>query len=238
MPVYQNNPENFKNIKKYLQFNQLVVLLSMVIGIACISFSSGPQDSYKFYTTIGVLLLVIIVMIRAFSKVMAQYKLKYLNYRLTITDDYLQTDGNGNLATTIYFDSITRVTENWRGDLLVKGEKMPYIFISSQLINFDIVKALVKEKHTIRAGGAFERYGMLLVTLTIGCMAGLYISDNKIVVSICGVILLTTLGWSTYITQTSPLIDERTRKSSRWVFVVVIAVITILYQKILGHNIA
>ena len=62
-------------------------------------------------------------------------------------------------------------------------------------------------------------------------MATTYISTNKIVVSVSGILLITFLIFSFIKIQSNKNLDSKTRKSSYWVIVVILSLIGIIASK-------
>ena len=64
-------------------------------------------------------------------------------------------------------------------------------------------------------------------------MAVIYLCENKIISGICGTVLLIILAFSFIEIQKSKNIDNKTKKGSWWLVLVVVSIILTLIYKIL-----
>jgi heme O synthase-like polyprenyltransferase len=86
---------------------------------------------------------------------------------------------------------------------------------------------------TQKTKGSFRQiYSGALAILAVGLMACVYILSNKLIVGAAGIILIALLLWSFITIRKNKNIDAKTKTSSWLVFIVIITVVVIMFQKI------
>ena len=79
-----------------------------------------------------------------------------------------------------------------------------------------------------------EKYKWILIISMLGLMASVYLSTNKMIVGITGVILIAFLGYSFYEVRRNKNIDEKTKKGMWWLILVLFSIIGTMYFKLTG----
>ncbi len=77
-----------------------------------------------------------------------------------------------------------------------------------------------------------EKMSLLIAPVLLGFMATIVISTNKYLVLASAVIVVITFGWSLYEVQTNKNVDEKTKRSSWLIIIVILALIAIVYSKV------
>jgi hypothetical protein len=238
MSQYKNIPADFAILKKRILTKAIpLVSISALVGLSISSLSEKNQP-IDLYTWIIIILFTSALMIFAVAKSIKAQKENYNNYLLTVGSDSLSRQQSNLPSITLFFNEITQITEDKYGDLLVKGQKNSQIIaISAFIENYDEVKSLLQSVHPVaepNTKNIFEKFRLLLLLLTLGCMAAVYISTNKIVVAVCGLSLICFMIWSFFKIRSSPQIDNKIKRTA-WMMLLVAASITAtVYYKVLG----
>jgi hypothetical protein len=79
-----------------------------------------------------------------------------------------------------------------------------------------------------------EKMALLIAPVLLGLMAAIVISTNKYLVLISALAVTVTFGWTIYEIQTNKNIDDKTRRSSWMIAILILVIIVITYSKVVG----
>jgi len=237
MSQYKNAPVGFATVKKRILTRSIpLVLISALVGLSITFFSekNGPD----LLTWLIIILFIAAVMSYAVIKSIKAQKEAYNSYSLTLGNNFLSRQQNNLTAITLFFNEITQITENKFGDLVVKGQKSDHLIVISAFIEDHAeIKSILQALQPITQSSTkniFQKYPLVAAVLPLGCMAAVYLINNKIVVSICGLILIAFMLWSFLKVRSSTQIPDNV-KSKAWITLLVIAsVAAIIYYKVLA----
>jgi len=165
-------------------------------------------------------------------------KALFESYTLTITNNLVTREQINTPAISIYFNDIKEITKNKKGGFTIKGkEAVDLIWVPIQIDNHsqlektlqDILPLTVRDKVSL-----LQKYPALTALATLGLMFCVYTADNKIIVGLTGSILVTLLIWSFVKIRSSKNVDNKTKKSAWWVFLVLASVIGVMIMKLSG----
>ncbi|MCT4589725.1 MAG: hypothetical protein N4A71_18020 [Carboxylicivirga sp.] len=113
------------------------------------------------------------------------------------------------------------------------------IIVPAQLERIDEMEESLRancqeEEKPVKTKSILQKLTIPFVFLTIGLMGVVYISSNKILVGIAGLVLTVVLIWSFINIQRNKNIDKRTRRSSYWTILVLLSIIGITISKVFG----
>ena len=237
MSQYKNTPAGFATVKKRILTRSIpLVLISAVVGLSITFFSEKNQPD--LLTWLIIILFIAAIMTYAIIKSIKTQKEAYNSYSLIFGNDFLSRQQNNLKSITLFFNEITQITENKFGDLIVKGQKSDHLIVISAFIeDHDEIKSALQALQPIseqNTKNIFQKYPLIAAVLPLGCMAAVYLSNNKIVVSVCGFIFIVFMLWSFFKLRSSTQIPDNVKRKAWIALLVVASVIAIIYYKVLA----
>lgn len=233
---YKNDPAGFVDYRKQLIIKIIPILvISGSMGLV-ISYFAGDRSIENLTSSLITVAFVIAIFSFSIFRAIKQQRILYNDYLLTIADDYISCTKSPLLTVTIPFAAIKSITENKRGDLIVKGHSATQsIVISPGLLHYQEVKdqlngisPVVSDHHQ----DLFRKYPLITPLVTAGLMGAVYISNNKSIVLIAGGILTVLMLWCFYKIRTATGVDAGLRRKSLWILLVIVSVIITIYFKV------
>jgi len=238
MSQYKNTPAGFVTFKKRVLLRTIpLILISIVAGLSIAFFSEKSQPT-DLLTWIIIILFVVAVMTYAVIKSIKTQKEAYNSYSLTLGIDFLSRQQNNLPTITLFFNEITQITEDKFGNLLVKGQKSDQTIAIPEFIeDNNKIRSILQSLQPITKQSTkkiLQKYPFIPAMLSLGCMAIVYLSHNKILVAVCGLGLITFMSWSFFKIRASKQKPDNV-KSKAWLVVLVVAsVIAVVYYKVWG----
>jgi hypothetical protein len=236
MEQFKNNPEKFKEPRKAILFKTLPLsLIAGAGGIAISTFNSNPQQTD---ITSWLFVIPLILGSMSFGLYLSLKKQKELfeSYVLTIDDMSITRTQNNTPTIRIPKSEISEIIKNSNGSFSVKGNSLlNMIGIPAQINNYERLEHIISEikELSIKTSEPFlQKFQWRISILTIGLMAAVYISGNKLTVGTSGTILLIILGYSFFVLQKSKNIDRNTKKTAWIVLLVTTSIIGVMYYKL------
>ena len=239
MEQFKIRKDGFKEIRKVMLIKAIPFsLLAAFGGLAISHFNTNGQQS-----DVNVFPFVIPIVLGA----LAFGLYRGVNRQKEIFDSYILTlDGNGvtreqhNTPTIIISkEELSEIIKNSNGSFTIKGNSyVNVIGVPSQIDDYEKLEKLLAEIGPIstKSNEPFlQKFRGLLSILTIGLMAAVYISKDKLIVGTSGTILLVVLGYSFFEVQRSKNIDSKTKKGMWWVILVTASIIVVMYYKLTGQ---
>jgi uncharacterized membrane protein YhaH (DUF805 family) len=234
MPDYKNTPEGLVKLRKQLISKLTPLLLIAVIGGVAISyFNNDKKDGPLAWLVMLVLMLIFLVY--SLAKGIKMQKGLYESYVLTIDEDRLSRRQTNSPELTILFSKISTISEDKTGNLIVTDVDQNKIVISSYVQGYERIEVLLQSIKPISPAiskNFLQKYPLLSPVITIGLMAAVYLSNNKIVVGLCGTVLIGGMIWAFYKIRTSVQVDSRIKRSAFWMLVVIASIAAIIYYKV------
>ncbi|RWY50960.1 hypothetical protein [Mucilaginibacter gilvus] len=238
MPQYKNKPEDFNLFsKKVLAKSVPLTFVAIIAGLA-ISYYSQGGDAGGWQAVLVYMVIIILYVVFAVWQGKKRSRAMFGSYELTIADDHFLRRQAGLADKKILFSDVDTIIETKEGYLGINGPGkgnnifiMPYVERREEIKNFlETVKPVsLQQKKSL-----LLRFAPLLMLATIGAMAALYLSYNKIVVVVSGSLLTTLMAWSFYTIRTSNLIDSSIKRRSWWMLLVMLSILGIMYYKVFG----
>jgi hypothetical protein len=236
MPQYKNSPERYPLFRLQIIVRMTILMLIITIGSFCISYFSGEKDSTSLYISLILMFFVLVAFSYIIVKTIKQQKIIYDSFNLTVGLDYLSRTQSNLPAITLFFNDIDKISENRLGYLKVDGkQKGQFIIISPYLEDKDKLKnelQSIKPFSDQRVENVFTTSPFLLPLITIGSMAAIYISSNKVIVAIGGAILIPLLAWSFFKIGSMPKSANPLAKNRFLLVIVFISIIATIYYKL------
>jgi len=231
MTEYKNLPENyplFINVRNKRLPLSAFVFLSLV---TCSYYTDGVKDTISF------VVIFILVFIVGYLIGKKRQKQAFYSYKLIIENDTLTREQDNVPGMRIPFNEIAAIEEINRGFLLVKGrEKEDKIVVWPYIENFSQVRSLLESYCPVTPvvyKNIFQKYPALFGLLILASMALVYLNNNKIVVALSGVTVLSCMGWTFYKIRTSKLVATATKKWAWVILIFLLSIISAMYQKLI-----
>ena len=236
MYQFKIKENGFKEIRNQMLIKTIpIMLLAVTVGIGMSEFNSNNQDDGISVLTFTVPIVLLSIFFGLFIGVKRQ-KVIFDSYTLTLAENQIIREQANAPTVKVNFSDIREITKNSNGSLTIRGiANTDIIGIPPQTENLSELERQLSKIKSITEKNAepiLQKLMFPFVVLTLGLMATLYISTNKILVSISGLTLLGIMIWSFVETQRSKNIDTKTKKSMYWLIFVLIFIIGQMYMKL------
>lgn len=229
----------FKEVRQKILIRTIpLVFISGMVGLLILKYS----PSYNANTEINVFPFVIPVILCAFAfgiiKAIYRQKTMYESYKLEIDDSGITREQVNTPVIRILFTEINSITKNSQGGLVITGNSLANsILVPTQTQDLEVLENILLANCSVTISSSksmIQRLMIPLIIAVLGLMAITYISTNKILVSVSGILLIAFMIFSFIQIQMNKNIDSRTRKSSYWVIIVIISIIGIIASKFMN----
>ncbi len=240
MEQFKIRKDGFKEIRKAMLIKAIPIsLLATFGGLAISHFNTNAQQS-----DINVFPFVIPLVLGALAfglyRGVNRQKEIFDSYILTIDDNGITREQHNTPTISISNADLKEIIKNSNGSFTIKGNStVNVIGVPSQIDDYKKLEKLLSEIRQILSKNSepfLQKYRGLLSILTIGLMAAVYISKNKIIVGVCGTVLISALGYSFFEVQRSKNIDSKTKKGMWWLIFVTASIIGVMYFKLTGNQ--
>ncbi|MEQ1732803.1 MAG: hypothetical protein ABL940_03970 [Bacteroidia bacterium] len=239
MEQFTIKENGFAELRKPLLIKLTLMLLLIIFGSLAISYFSTNNEQNNINTILFLIPLVLIVLGFSLYRSINKLQETFESYKLTIEDNSVTREQKNTPTITILNSEITEIVKNSNGSLTIKTNSiLNHIGVPYQMNDFlRIEKTLseVKQISIMTKKPFLQNFIGLVYVLPIGLMAAIYLSQNKVIVGICGIVLLIVLGYSFFEMRRSKHIDNTTKKGLWWIFVVIASIIGIMYSKLTGQ---
>jgi len=242
MEKFKIRQNGFNEIRRGMLIKSVpIILLAALAGIAISHFSlSGQEREVNVYPFI--IPIILLALGFGFYQGIKRQKEIFESYRLIIDNNSITREQWNMQTISISITDISEIRKNSNGSLTIKGNSTAdIIVIPAQIDNFEKLEKLLSEiRHISEKDNKpfLQKYiGLFFILLPItivGLMAIIYLCENKIIISICGTLLLGILAFSFFEIHRNKNIDSKTKKGSWWLILVVASIILTLVYKIFG----
>lgn len=223
--IFTINENGRKALQKTTLKRTFVIVIPLIITVILINYYQRGGQSEDL-----ILLLLLIPIIGSAMGIgvfigMKRQKKAFESYTLTISDQEIIREQLNTPTISIPFADIKSIDRNAKGFTIRSSSSAKDIIqIPAQIDNIEELGVLLSQIQPI--GGEvektlIEKHSNLFTILSTGLVLATLASNNKSVVSICGVLVLLLLGYSFYELQTSKNIDRKTKNTS-WVILLVL----------------
>lgn len=236
MQVFKIKQDGFKEIKKQMLIRATPLLLitlsaSVIITSINSNHNANTVSILPFYIPF-ILILVSIGVYRGVKRQMALFN----SYTLTISNNLISRDQLNTPPISIYFNDIKEIIKHKNGSFTIKGKETgDLIGVPPQIDNYPQLEEILNriQPITIKNKLPFlQKYPSLTGLLTVGLMFCVYVVNNKLIVGLAGVTLVSFMVWSLIKIQNSKNVDSKTKKNAWWVLIVLVSVITVMVFKL------
>jgi hypothetical protein len=240
MEQFKIRKDGFKEIRKVMLVKAIPILLFATSGGLAIAYLNSNEEQ----SDVNVFPFVIPLMLGALAfglyRGVNRQKEIFDSYVLTLDNNCITREQHNTQTITISNNGIIDIIKNSNGSFTIEGNStVNVISIPSQIEDYEKLEKLlfeIRQISTIESKPFLQKFNALFSILTIGLMAAVYISKDKIIVSVAGTVLLPILGYSLFEVQRSKNIDRKTKKGMWWLILVIISIIGVMYLKLTGQQ--
>jgi len=224
MEEFKTRADAFKELnRKILIRTAPILLVAVFAGITLSHFNMKEQQGDVNVYPFVIPFCLAVVGVGLYRGVTRRKKI-FNSYTLTFDNNIITREQYNTPTISILYDEVTEIIKGSNGSFTIKGKSaINVIIIPAQIENYEKLEKLLSEikPFTLPVNRPLLKKSIaILPLLAIGLMAVVYLSNNKIIVLICGISTLIMLGYSFYSIQTNKNIDFKTKRSSWWVIVV------------------
>ena len=238
MQQFKIRKEGFKEIRKRYLYITISVYLTIILVVTIVPFVKSGSDKADISSLpFTFILLAVILTVIIYRNTVKQKKLLE-SYVLIIDKNLIAREMINVKPVSIYFNEISSIAKNKKGSFIVRGKSaQEIIIITSQIENYSEVENILRSIKPFDNKPALtflQRYSQLAGLLSLVLFVLLYISNNKIIVALSGIILSTFLGWSFYKILTNKNVSGKAKRNAWWILLVIISIISVTILKIIG----
>jgi len=242
MEQFKIRQNGFGEIKRGILISSVpLLLLAAAAGFAIVYFNTSGQESEATVFIIMIPLILIIMGISLYRGIKRQ-KTIFESYKLTLDNAGITREQCHIPLISIPFAEISKIYKTPKGGFIVIGNSAANaIGIPSQIENIEKLEQLLSSIKDISDNNKvpfFQKhakaFSILLPLVTIGLILIVYLGKNKIIVGVCGVILIVFLAYSFIAIQRDKNIDTRIKRGAWWLIPVFISIIVIIINRISG----
>jgi hypothetical protein len=235
MKVYKNNPEGFKEIRTKMLFVFIPLFLIILVGGSWAGFVDINNISASSFVPAMLFLVVFAV---SLTRSLARHQKMFKSYLLIIGDDVIEREQAMTPTMSLKKSEIKEIVKCKNGNILIKGQKrQDVIIVSSHIANREALESDLRTLMEVKeqtGKSILEKMALLIAPVLLGLMAAIVISTNKYLVLISALAVTVTFGWTIYEIQTNKNIDDKTRRSSWMIAILILVIIVITYSKVVG----
>ncbi|MFH6945596.1 hypothetical protein [Flavobacterium sp. FlaQc-50] len=226
----------FQEIKKQLLIKSIpILLLSITFGIAMVFFNVEAKEDLFAALPFIIPIFLFSLGYGLFIGLKRQ-KLLFESYKLVFLESTVTREQHNTPTINIQFDDIKSIIKNKNGSYTISGKtSIGNILIPSQIEdceNLEMLFSKIKPIEELSQPTFEEKYTTLITVFTLICMAVVYVSFDKILVGTCGLIVTILLIRSFFQIRKNKNIDNKTKRSSYYVLLVIASIIAVTIMKI------
>jgi len=210
----------------------VVILAIVVIGQ---KVSSRKDDADMYVLPITICIFTVFVGF-SFYRLLAKQKKLFESYLLTI-DDFMITRQQFNTPEiSMSFNEVEEISKTKNGGFIIKGKYKGELIIVPKFMDRyeELEKMLINIKPISESNAALNKlkYQSLISIAALPFMLGVLLSDNKIIVVVCGTLAVAISIWRFIRIQQSKNVDKGAKIKSYSSFILVAFVIIMMYFKL------
>ncbi|MEN2400171.1 hypothetical protein GKZ90_0010305 [Flavobacterium sp. MC2016-06] len=226
----------FEEIKKQLLIKSVpLMIISLTFGAGIVYFNT--KDKEDFFAVLPFIIPIFLLSLGygIFTGLKRQ-KMLFKSYKLTFLENSVSREQINTPTVTIQFDDIKAIIKNENGSYAIKGKTtVDTILIPAQIDHQENLETLfnqIKPIQEINKPAFDEKYKIPLLLLMMCCMAVVYVSFNKILVLISGLIVSILLIRSSFQIIRNKSIDKKTKRVGYYSLLVLASVVAVTIMKI------
>lgn len=237
--VFTIKTNGFNEIKKQLIIKSLPLLLvSMSFGLAITYFNT--ENKQDLITILPFIIPIILFALGygIFTGIKRQEKL-FQTYKLMFSENNVIREQINTPSINIQFVDIKSIIKDKKGSFTIKGKTATdTILIPAQIDNYEKLEILInkiKPTEEFNKPTFDEKHKTPITILTLFCMVIVYVSFNKILVGICGLIVSGILIRSFFQIKNNNNIDNKTKRIGYYSLLVLLSIVTVTIMKITSN---
>jgi hypothetical protein len=240
MEQFKIRKDGFKEIRKAMLIKAIPISLIAAFGGLTISHfnTNGQQSDVNIFPFVIPLVLGVLAF-GLYRGVNRQQEI-FDSYILTLDNNGITREQHNTPTITISNADLSEIIKNSNGSFTIKGNStVNVIGVPSQIDDYEKLEKLlsgIRQISTKTNEPFLQKFRGLLSILTIGLMAAVNISKDKIIVGVSGTVLLAVLGYSFFEIQRSKNIDRKTKKGMWWLILVTASIFGVMYYKLTGQQ--
>jgi hypothetical protein len=231
-------PGTFYSVRRKRLLTILPVMLLATIAGIVISYTTQKQLSGELNTLPFVIVLLTIIFSFSTYRNINRLRTLYESYVLTIDNYMITKEQQGIPTVTIYFLEIREINKSPQGYIIIRGrEAKDIIYIPPELENFETMEKLLREWEPFQPAqdlNFLQRYPMILPMIMMGLMTVVFISFNKWLVGIGGILLMLVMIYSFFAIQNNKYANRLTKRFSWWYLILMFIIIINIVAKFKG----
>lgn len=238
MQVFKFRQDGFKEIKKKILLRSIpLLLIAGAVGITISTINSKQKENDVNVLPIIIPLIAAALGVGLYRGVNRQ-KALLESYKLTITNNLVTREQLNTPTISIYFNDIKEIAKHKNGSFTIKGkEAVDLIGIPAQIDDYYKLETALQQIQTIVVKDKvsfLQKYQSLTGLVTLGLMLCVYTVSNKLIVALTGSALVALMVWSFIKIQSSKNVDNKTKRSTWLVVLVLASVIAVMVFKLTG----
>lgn len=240
MEQFKIRQGGFKEIRKTMIIKAIPALLLMAFGgLAMGYFNPNAQQSDVNILPFVIPLVLGALVFGMYLGVNRQKKI-FETYILTFDSNSITREQHNTATISIPHAELSEIIKNPNGGFTIKGNStVNVIGVPAQIDDYEKLEKLLSGIRPIstKSNEPFlQKFRLLLSILTIGLMAAVYISKDKMIVGVSGTVLLLVLGYSFFEVQRSKNIDNKTKQGMWWLILVTGSILAVMYYKLTAQQ--
>jgi hypothetical protein len=237
--VFTIRTNGFNEIKKQLIIKSLpLLLISMSFGLAIVFFNTKDKQNLITILPFMIPILLFALGYGIFIGIKRQ-KMLFQTYKLIFTENNVIREQINTPSINIQFIDIKSISKDKKGGFTIKGKKATEtILIPAQIDNYENLELLFNKIKPIEKFNQLsfdEKYKIPTTILILFCMATVYISFNKILVGICGLIVSGLLIRSFIKIINNNNIDNKTKRIGYYSLLVLASIVAVTIMKVTSN---
>lgn len=238
MRTFKYKQERFNELrKKILTRTMPIILVAMASGIY-ISFQntqSNGMSSDVLPISIPISILVVLLaggtgLFRGIKRRQALYN----SFLLLLDQDGITREQSNTATIKIMNSDITLIAKNANRSFTIRGKSSRDVIVVEDTIQeYEELERMLRQVKPFSESVPIhflERYGRVFIIFTLVLFFAVFISDDKTIVTVGGILIIGLMGWSTSEALRSKNIDAKTKRS---IYLVVFPIFSILAKLVI-----
>lgn len=237
MSTFEYNAGRFADVRKIILTRSAPIILiatvaGLYLGLRDVNAQPGPINFILIILPL-VILLSLFSLWKGMARGIKRQRVLYDSYRLTVDDGGITRMQFDTPTIHIANKDISRIFKSANGGFTITGCNQHEVIVIDERINnhVELEQLLLRIKpiDDIPRRSLLEKIPNLPVIVVIFLFVVVYLSGNKIIVTLCGVLLIGLLGWSLFHARKSKNIDAKTRRGLYLIFIPIYAILVKLF---------
>jgi hypothetical protein len=239
MEQYRTDPTRTQEVRSEMLRRTVPMMVFVAVILTVILVFMQNRDGASEHGHVVTLVTVpvfALIMIYSVRKVLTQQTSMYVSFTVTLEPDRVTRHIEGFPPLSITHASLKRIEERPDGTLILHGEgKQNVIGISKYMVDLPTLRERLAQLQPIASVPAARSSQLWVIgaaLLGVVALAATFVSDNKLVVALCGSLTLILLIGSFIVIQWSKHLDRRSKRRSWVIFLVLFSLVSVMYQKL------